>query len=146
MNASPGTVVPFAATEEHKLRLRQIQADSFHEIRPPERLLDRPKHIAFLTDQRTISAPEAALLSVRRSPKVTLFGRNTAGATDYQNMSTFAVGSGEWRYLFGVPSIASSNRLPKGGFRATGVPVDIPIDLGRVEPISFILRHYGLDR
>lgn len=40
--------------------------------------------------------------------------------------------------------LAASNALPEGGYRSTGVPVDVPINPAERDPIQTILRHYGL--
>ncbi|HTU11239.1 MAG TPA: hypothetical protein VMG08_10125 [Allosphingosinicella sp.] len=145
LRAAPGRLVRIAPQPEVQAALARNQQRLFAETIAPPRLFARPGRIAFLVDDQTVSAPEAALLSVRRSPKVTIFGRNTAGATDYQNVVMFTVGAGEWRFSYGLPTITATDRLPRGGYRATGVPVDVPLDLDRADPIAAILRHYRMD-
>ncbi len=142
MRASQNELVPYAVTAEHKAYLDEAAQNFFGA--PAASGQAHVEHVAFLTDEHTISAPEAALLALRDHPRVTLFGRNTAGATDYQNVSMLSAGQGPYRYHLGLPTIVASAELPATGYRTTGVPVDVVIDTDDPGAFEAILSHYRL--
>jgi hypothetical protein len=102
-----------------------------------------PPHVALLLDDGIVSAGEAFILQAMKSPKVTLFGQNTAGCIDYQNVTMLPVGCPERRFYLGYPSIGGSGQLPKGGINHVGIPPDVRIPLGTADPIAFIREYYA---
>jgi hypothetical protein len=78
-----------------------------------------------------VSAAEAFLIEAKRSPRVRVFGENTGGSIDYQNVAMFAFGSGALQHVLGLPTLASSDELPDRGFNRAGVPVDVRLGTGQ---------------
>ncbi len=101
-----------------------------------------PRRVAILVDGGVVSAGEAFVLSAMRNEKVVLFGENTGGVIDYQ--STQIVGIGSCRRLgfgLGVPTVAASDRLPRGGANAAGIPPDVRIPRGVRDPVRFVIDY-----
>ncbi len=133
LEAAPGQLVPFYATPE--------EAAAAYASGVPEVVYESPAHVAIIVDRHVVSAGEAVLLEARRSPRVTVFGKNTGGSIDYQNVAMFAIGEGQLSYYFGMPTMAASDELPAKGFNAAGVPVDVRLRLGR-DWVASVERHY----
>jgi C-terminal processing protease CtpA/Prc len=89
-----------------------------------------------------VSAGEAFLLSAMRNTKVTVFGENTGGVIDLQNVRIVRLACHDRGLLLGYPTIAASAKLPDGGLNATGIAPDVRIPAGVEDPIAFILSHY----
>jgi hypothetical protein len=90
------------------------------------------------------SAGEAFVLSAMRNEKVVLFGENTGGTIDYQ--STQIVGIRSCRRLgfgLGVPTVAASDGLPRGGANAAGIPPDVRIPRGVRDPVRFVVEYFA---
>lgn len=135
MRAGLGKVVPFADAPETEAGDDTAPAAA------------SPQRVAILVDSGVVSAGEAFVMSAMRSQKVTLFGENTGGTIDYQNVQI--VGFGSCRRLgFGVgyPTMAASDRLPTGGANASGIPPDVRIPRGVADPIRFVVDHYARAR
>lgn len=134
MQAAPGRLVAFFESPD--------QAAQLMAPRPAPVLHPEPAQVAILVDRHTVSAAEAFLLAARRSPRVTVFGENTGGSIDYQNVAMFGLGQGPLRHTLGLPTSAASDELPAKGFNATGVPVDVPL-AGERDWVGAVLRRYG---
>jgi hypothetical protein len=104
--------------------------------------LARPAHVAILVDRGVVSAGEAFLLSAMRNTKVTVFGENTGGVIDLQNVRIVRLACRGRGLLLGYPTIAASAELPDGGLNAIGIAPDVRIPAGVEDPIAFILSHY----
>ena len=120
MKASPGQLVPYGVDDRDWALMEAAPEDVT--------LAAGPDRIAILTDQHVVSAGEAFLLSAGRSPKVTIFGRNSAGSIDYESVYMTIVRGDGFRLRLGLPSVAGSDTLPAGGLNDAGVPVDVELD------------------
>lgn len=134
MKAAPGTLVPYGV-DNRDWALMEPEAQDIASAAGPSR-------IAVLTDQHVVSAGEAFLLTVGRSPKVTIFGRNSAGSIDYESVWLTAVRGPGFRLILGLPSVAASSTLPVGGLNMEGVPVDVPMDPDAPDIFDRIVGHY----
>lgn len=114
LQANPGRLVPMPGSSPGTTSSVEAQA------------MPRPRQVAFLLDRHPVSAAEAVLLRARRSEKVTLFGENSGGSIDYQNVCVTGFGNGPLRHLLGFPSIASSDRLPVGGYNRAALKDLVP--------------------
>jgi hypothetical protein len=134
MKAAPGTLIPYGVDDRDWALM---------EPEPQELALTAgPARIAVLTDQHVVSAGEAFLLSVGRSPRVTTFGRNSAGSIDYESVWLTTVRGPGFRLILGLPSVAASDTLPVGGLNLEGVPVDVPMDPTASDILDRIVSHY----
>jgi hypothetical protein len=104
--------------------------------------LARPAQVAILVDRGVVSAGEAFLLSAMRNTKVTVFGENTGGVIDLQNVRIVRLACRGRGLLLGYPTIAASAKLPDGGLNATGIAPDVRVPAAVTDPIAFILSHY----
>ena len=109
MEASPGEVVPYMLPDELPPRWR------------PAAPHEGPARVIVAVDGGVVSAGESFVLEAVRSPRVTLSGEPTAGVHDYQNVRIVAVGSGDFRYLLGYPTIAGHPGFPDAGINRTGI-------------------------
>jgi hypothetical protein len=134
MKAAPGTLVPYGV-DNRDWALMEPEAQDIAPAAGPSR-------IAILTDQHVVSAGEAFLLTVGRSPKVTIFGRNSAGSIDYESVWLTAVRGPGFRLILGLPSVAASDTLPLGGLNMEGVPVDVPLAPDAPDVFDRIVNHY----
>lgn len=135
MQARPGQLTPYF--EDQALAERLLAPPA------PEVIHPTPEHVAILVDRHSVSAAEAIVIQAGRSGRVTLFGENTGGSIDYQNVTLFGLGEGELRHHLGVPVVAASDELPERGFNAAGVPVDVDLS-GRGDWVAAVLDHYGV--
>lgn len=119
LEANPGKLVPIVDT------LDSVPPDQ------PDSVIDGPARVGILIDRGTVSASEVMVQRARRSAKVTVFGQNTAGALDYENVSIVPFEKGERRWYLGYPTITASAALPAGGMRGKGIPPDVRLDLSR---------------
>lgn len=136
LDAHPGELVPYGVDERDWALLDPQESDALP--------APGPARVAILTDEDVVSAGEAFLLSAGRSSKVTIFGANSAGSIDYESvyMTTLSTDVGSLR--LGMPSVASSDALPLGGFNAEGVPVDVRLDPASPDVLEQIAAYYGL--
>lgn len=105
-----------------------------------------PDYVALLVDRGTVSAAEAFVLRAHQHDRVTVFGENTGGSIDYQNVQILPLARRDTGFLLGYPTIASSARLPEGGFNRTGIAPDVRIPATVDDPIAAVLRYYEEDR
>lgn len=137
MEAAPGRLVPYF--EDPALAQRLFAPPTPQTVHPA------PQHLAIIVDRHSVSAAEAFVLEARRSARVTVFGENTGGSIDYQNVLMGEIGAGALRHMLGLPLVAGSDQLPERGFNASGVPVDVPL-AGQADWIAAVLAAYQLDR
>lgn len=138
MRASPGQLIPYGV-DDRDWALMEAQPQNIS-------LAGGPPHIAILTDDHVVSAGEAFLLTAGRSPKVTIFGRNSAGSIDYESVYMTTLEGEGFRLRLGMPSVAASAALPVGGLNAGGVPVDIEIDPQSPDVFARVVAHYASSR
>lgn len=134
MSANPGELVRYGV-DERDWRLMEQSS--------PQGKANGPARFAILTDRHVVSAGEAFLLAARDSSKVTVFGQNTAGSIDYESVYMTEVAGPGYRIALGMPSVAASDRLPAGGFNASGVPVDVALDPDDPRVTDRIVEHYA---
>lgn len=134
MKAAPGRLIPYGV-DERDWALMEAEPQAVA-------LAAGPPHVAILTDEHVVSAGEAFLLTAGRSPKVTIFGRNSAGSIDYESVYMTAVRGDGFRLLLGLPSVAASDALPVGGLNAGGVPVDVEMDADAPDALERIAARY----
>jgi hypothetical protein len=104
-------------------------------------VLPRPAHVAVLVDRGVVSAAEAFLLSALESTKVTVFGENTGGVIDLQNVRLVRLACERRGLLLGYPTIAASAALPEGGLNATGIAPHVRFERDERQPLVRILQH-----
>jgi peptidase S41-like protein len=117
MAANPGRLVALVDS-----------ADSVPPDRPDSAIIG-PARVGILIDRGTVSASEVVVQRARRSSRVTVFGENTAGALDYENVSIVPFLKGESRWYLGYPTITASAALPAGGMRGKGIAPDVRLNL-----------------
>jgi C-terminal processing protease CtpA/Prc len=138
MKESPGKVVPFEDPDS---------AASAPQATTEDTATPRPRNVAILMDGAVVSAGEAFVLAAMKNEKVTLFGENTGGVIDYQNVTITRVpGCPSLGINLGYPTLAASDRLPAGGVNATGVAPDVRIGRAVRDPIRFIINYYARNR
>jgi hypothetical protein len=112
------------------------------EARPtPRPAGKRPRKVAILLDRGTVSAGEAFILSAWVNEGVTLYGERSGGSIDYQSVSMVPLACTTHALWVGYPTMGGSDRLPAGGFNATGIVPDVPIPPGEADPIRFVVEH-----
>jgi hypothetical protein len=127
LEASPGKLVPIV--------------DSLDSVPPdrPDSAIDGPVRVGILIDRGTVSASEVVVQRAKRSSRVIVFGENTAGALDYENVSIVPFLRGEARWYLGYPTIAARAALPAGGIRGKGIPPDVRLDLSTTrDPLGVV--------
>lgn len=134
MKAAPDQLIPYGV-DERDWALMEAEPQAVA-------LAAGPPHVAILTDEHVVSAGEAFLLTAGRSPKVTIFGRNSAGSIDYESVYMTSIRGDGFRLLLGLPSVAASDALPVGGLNAGGVPVDVEMDTEAPEVLERIAARY----
>lgn len=134
MKAAPDQLIPYGV-DERDWALMEAAPEAVA-------LAAGPPHVAILTDEHVVSAGEAFLLTAGRSPKVTIFGRNSAGSIDYESVYMTSVRGEGFRLLLGLPSVAGSDTLPVGGLNAGGVPVDVEVDTEAPDVLERIAARY----
>ncbi len=94
-----------------------------------------PKHVAILIDRNSASSAESFLLTAMQSKKVTVYGENSAGILDYDNVHFFDIPDDNFNLV--IP-IARSTRLPDHPIDNIGITPTVKIDPQRKDKISFI--------
>jgi hypothetical protein len=97
--------------------------------------LPAPRRVAILADRWCASSCEALLLAARQSDKVTIYGENTGGLTDYGNVMTVATPCPSLRLH--VPT-ARSGRLPAEAYDLVGIPPDVRIPPSVLYPVEWV--------
>jgi len=111
----------------------------------PGRKYDEPmgqvQRVAILMDEGCMSAAESFVLhSQAVSPRVTTFGRATAGVIDYTSVHSFLLdGGGSRRLYMGIPTSSLHEDIPQRGYNATGIVPQVPLLLDH-DPVAEILR------
>jgi hypothetical protein len=136
MEAAPGALAPFFEDRAFAAQIMAPQA--------PPQIFETPAHVAIIVDRYSVSAAEAFVLEARGSARVTIFGENTGGSIDYQNVAMFRLGEGLTQHLLGMPTSAAFDEAPTRGFNAAGVPVDVDLT-GETDWIGAVGRHFGKD-
>jgi len=91
----------------------------------PSRLAPPPQRIVILTDRSTVSAAEQVVLWSRAYGRARIYGEPTGGAIDYQSTLLVRVACASLGQVLSYPLIATSSRLPAGGFNHRGIIPDV---------------------
>lgn len=127
LEANPGKLVPLL--------------DSLDAVPPdqPDSAINGPARVGIVTDRGTVSASEVMVQRAKRSARVTVFGENTAGALDYENVSIVPFLPHERRWFLGYPTLAANAALPAGGMRGKGIPPDVRLDLAATPDVLSVV-------
>lgn len=132
MKANPGKIVPFEVSSP---ATAESSSDSVEEI--------GPRQVAILIDRGVASAGEAFLLEAMTHGKATVFGDNTAGMIDYQNVQLVPLKCRERGLSLGYPTIAASDRLPAGGLNRQGIAPQVRIPADADDATGFVLEYFA---
>lgn len=80
-----------------------------------------PKHVYILSDVYCGSSGDMFVAVAKKSPKVTVVGRNTLGITDYSNLTTVEYGDFTFSYPTSRMNVLDENK----GINGIGVEVDV---------------------
>lgn len=135
MKSNPGKIIPFEDPDSPPNAAQTQAADAA--------ATTLPRRVAILIDDGVVSAGEAFVLNAMRNEKVTLFGANTGGSIDYQSVTiSRALSCKSLGLRIGLPTIASSDKLPNGGINASGIAPDVRIPRNIKNPIRFVADFY----
>lgn len=110
--ASPGTLVAFDPSARALVPVA------------PKRRTRRDQRVDLLMDGATVSAAEQVALWARSMGRARLVGEPTGGSIDYQSTWLSRVACAAMGPVVSIPLIATSGRLPNGGFNAHGIVPD----------------------
>jgi hypothetical protein len=94
-----------------------------------------PKRVAILIDHNSASSAESFLLTAMQSKKVIVFGENSAGILDYDNVQFFDIPDKNFNLV--IP-IARSTRLPDHPIDNIGITPNVKIGSQIKDQVSFI--------
>jgi len=138
LKSNVGKLVPFSDSDT---------AGSDQEATADDTATMRPHNGAILMDGAVVSAGEAFVLSAMRNEKVTVFGEQSGGTIDYQNVTIVRLPVCPLLGInLGYPTLAASDKLPVGGLNLTGVLPDVHIGSDVRNPIDFIINYYARKR
>jgi C-terminal processing protease CtpA/Prc len=103
---------------------------------------DKPERVAICIDKNCASSTEQFLIFALQSPKVTLFGENTAGCIDFSNVVPAQTPSGNFTIFY---PISRSKRIPLHQIDGHGIDPHVPMDPGSKDLISEVVRHLHAD-
>lgn len=100
-----------------------------------------PKNIAIITDKGVASAAEAFVLWMKEnSSRVTLYGDNTYGMIDYQNINMVHFGCKEnATYYFGYPTFFSKD-IKTNPLNPTGIKPDVYIPKRTPDAVKWVIN------
>lgn len=127
MQANPDKIIPY-------------QDEQYYE---PETIYPAPKNVAILMDRAVASAAEAFILDARQSKRVTLFGENSLGNIDYQQVGIYRLKCPKGGLLLGYPLYARTRTLPEDAIDYIGIPPNVPIGKNTADKIQFIIDYYA---
>jgi hypothetical protein len=96
-----------------------------------------PTKVAVLIDRNTASSAESFLLSAMQSTKVKVYGENSAGMLDYNNIQYFDIPCKDFNLV--IP-IGRSKRLPENPIDNIGVKPNVRIDAKEKDKINYIIK------
>lgn len=108
----------------------------------PPTVHDSPPRVAILIDPGVMSAGEAFALEAARSDRVTLFGQNTAGVIDYQNVRVRPLACAERGLRLGYPEFAAGRVLEGHRINGSGVAPDVRIGDDVEDWVGFVSEYY----
>lgn len=98
----------------------------------------KPKKVAICIDSKCASSTEQFLIFALQSPKVTLFGENTAGCIDFSNVVPAQTPSKNWTLFY---PISRSKRIPLRQIDGKGIEPHVRIDTESKSLIDKVVRH-----
>jgi Peptidase family S41 len=101
---------------------------------------ENPRRVAILANYACMSAAEVMLLAMRQSKKVTIFGENTAGATD--NLDYFPIKAPSGKNLLFIPSFRISPIKEYGNYSKTGIVPDVLISKHEKNWVEFVIKYF----
>ncbi len=96
-----------------------------------------PAKVAVLIDRNTASSAESFLLNAMQSAKVKVYGENSSGMLDYNNVQYFDIPCKDFNLV--IP-IGRSTRLPENPIDNIGISPNVKIDAKEPNKIDFIKR------
>ena len=107
----------------------------------PSRLAPPQQRVVILTDRSTVSAAEQVVLWSRAYGRARVYGEPTGGAIDYQSTLLVRVACASMGQVLSYPLIATSSRLPVGGFNHRGIIPDVLIPPDVRDVFAWIDQH-----
>ncbi len=98
----------------------------------------KPQKVAICIDKGCASSTEQFLILAVQSPKVILFGENTAGCIDYSNVVSAATPSNNWTLSY---PISRSKRIPLNQIDGRGIEPHYRMDTESKELINDVVKH-----
>ena len=107
-----------------------------------EEVFKKPEKVAICIDRNCASSTEQFLIFALQSPKVTLFGENTAGCIDFSNLVPAQTPSKNWTIYY---PISRSKRIPLNQIDGHGIEPHVQMDTGSKDLINQVARHLQAD-
>ena len=98
----------------------------------------KPLKVAICIDKECASSTEQFLIFALESPKVVLFGENTAGCIDFSNIVPAQTPSKNWTLFY---PISRSKRIPSKQIDGHGIEPHFRIDTESKELIDEVVKH-----
>jgi C-terminal processing protease CtpA/Prc len=98
----------------------------------------QPQKVAICIDKKCASSTEQFVIFALESPKVTLFGENTAGCIDFSNVVPAQTPSKNWTLFY---PISRSKRIPLKQIDGFGIEPHIRLDTESEVFINEVVRH-----
>ncbi len=98
----------------------------------------QPQKVAICIDKKCASSTEQFLIFALESPKVTLFGENTAGCIDFSNLVPAQTPSKNWTLFY---PISRSKRIPSKQIDGFGIEPHIRLDTESEVFINEVVRY-----
>jgi len=101
-------------------------------------VFSKPQKVAICIDKGCASSTEQFLIFALQSPKVILFGENTAGCIDFSNVVPTETPSKNWTLSY---PISRSKRIPLNQIDGHGIEPHIRLDTESKELIDTVMKH-----
>jgi C-terminal processing protease CtpA/Prc len=98
----------------------------------------QPQKVAICIDKKCASSTEQFVIFALESPKVTLFGENTAGCIDFSNVVPAQTPSKNWTLYY---PISRSKRIPLHQIDGLGIEPHVRLDTESKVLINDVVKH-----
>jgi C-terminal processing protease CtpA/Prc len=98
----------------------------------------QPQKVAICIDKKCASSTEQFVIFALESPKVTLFGENTAGCIDFSNVVPAQTPSKNWTLFY---PISRSKRIPLHQIDGLGIEPHVRLDTESKILINEVVQH-----
>jgi C-terminal processing protease CtpA/Prc len=98
----------------------------------------KPQKVAICIDEKCASSTEQFVIFALESPKVTLFGENTAGCIDFSNVVPAQTPSKNWTLFY---PISRSKRIPLHQIDGLGIEPHVRLDTESKVVINDVVKH-----